>query len=129
MLRRSFVNIFAVWLIIFIFADTGEPFAQEWAPLDKTAVIEQVETVTTDKYPDADVVVVDQQTWTKYRQDGTYGEWFEQYIRYSQKRANADFAPSPHHLTYRTTLRNLPLWRSFHKTGHHTKWISRKTAV
>jgi len=81
MLRRSFVNIFAVWLIIFIFADTGEPFALEWAPLDKTAVIEQVKTVTRDKYPDADVVVVDQQTWTKYRQDGTYGEWFEQYIK------------------------------------------------
>lgn len=43
--------------------------------------MEQAKTVDRERYPDADVVVVGQQAWTRYADDGTYVEWFEQYVK------------------------------------------------
>ena len=81
MLRQSCFKILTVWILIFIFAQTNNLCALEWAPLDKGSVTAQAAMVKTDKYPDAEVAVVDQYSWVKYRPDGTYVEWFEQYIK------------------------------------------------
>ncbi len=56
-------------------------WALTWGPLDAQDVIERSKTVTPAKYPDADVVIVAQQAWTEYAEDGTYVEWFEQYVK------------------------------------------------
>ena len=81
MLRQSYFKILTAWILIFIFAQINNLCALEWAPLDKDSVIAQAAMVKTDKYPDAEVAVVDQHSWVKYRVDGTYVEWFEQYIK------------------------------------------------
>ena len=49
--------------------------------LDRDRVIEAAKTVTTARYPNADVVQVDQHQWIKYQQDGTYVEWLENYTK------------------------------------------------
>jgi transglutaminase-like putative cysteine protease len=75
------IRFLAAWIILCVFALTGEPSAGQWTPVDKAAVLEKASEVTRDKYPDADVAMVDQHMWVKYNPDGTYEEWFEQYIK------------------------------------------------
>ncbi|HVN70501.1 MAG TPA: DUF3857 and transglutaminase domain-containing protein, partial [Desulfomonilia bacterium] len=81
MLKKSYFNFLVISILVFFFAYTNDLFSREWAALDKQEVLELAKTVTSDKYPDADVAIVDQSTWVKYRQDGTYVEWFEDCIK------------------------------------------------
>jgi len=82
MRNRPYMKILAVWIVLCVFAQAGELSAQtSWMPLDKTAVLSKAAQINRDRYPDAEVVLVDQHMWVKYNQDGTYAEWLEQYIK------------------------------------------------
>jgi hypothetical protein len=81
-MRKSLIPyILATFAIIYIFTGNTAFGAQAWKPLDNNFVMEQAKGVTRDLYPDSDVVVVDGQTWIRYREDGTYSQWFEQYVK------------------------------------------------
>lgn len=49
--------------------------------LDRASVIDSADTITSEKYPDADTVDVDKHYWIKYNEDGTYIQWHEQYVK------------------------------------------------
>lgn len=49
--------------------------------LDQSRAINSAAQVNRIKYPDADTVDVDMHKWVKYREDGTYIEWFECYTK------------------------------------------------
>ena len=49
--------------------------------LDRSRAIKAAAQVTAVKYPDADTVDVDMHKWIRYREDGTYIEWFECYTK------------------------------------------------
>ncbi|HPI94033.1 MAG TPA: DUF3857 domain-containing protein [Deltaproteobacteria bacterium] len=73
--------ILSVYILLSILCGSIPAPAVEWHPLDTAEIVEQSRAATSERYPDADVVVVDQHTWTKYAPDGTYVEWFEEYIK------------------------------------------------
>jgi hypothetical protein len=66
---------------VYVTANAAASEAQAWVPLDRAAVIELSRGITLDGYPDSDVVIVDQHNWMRYRDDGTYTERFEEYIK------------------------------------------------
>jgi len=75
----------AIFVAFFIllhasFSQAGQP-ASCWRTLDKTKVIKVAKTVTRAKYPNADVVDVDEHRWVKYDENGTYIEWYESYSK------------------------------------------------
>jgi transglutaminase-like putative cysteine protease len=49
--------------------------------LDRDEVVEAAEAVTTEAYPNADDVVVDETIQTVYKEDGTYQTWDDEYIK------------------------------------------------
>ena len=51
----------------------------KWVPVDRDEAIQLSKGITKAKYPNADIVVVNQKRWVKYREDGTYIEIFESY--------------------------------------------------
>lgn len=81
MLKRSHVKILAIFIAIWSLTAAGSLFAQEWIPLDKASVLGKASQATKERYPDAEVVLLDQHKWVKYNQDGTYSEWFEQFVK------------------------------------------------
>ncbi|MCU0576679.1 MAG: DUF3857 domain-containing protein, partial [Desulfobacterota bacterium] len=79
--QATFFSILSVCLALLTFLQAPPVEAENWHPLETEAVMAEARNVTPAGYPDADVVVVDQQTWTRYAPDGTYEEWFEQYVK------------------------------------------------
>jgi transglutaminase-like putative cysteine protease len=73
--------IVAVFTVISVLAASSAWGAQKWEPLDPVHVMEQAKGITPALYPDSDVVVLDGQTWIRYKEDGTYTQWFEQYVK------------------------------------------------
>jgi len=71
----------AAWVTLLIATCAWASDAQTWNPLDRAVVIEQARGITPERYPDSDVVGVDSQTWIRYRENGTYTEWFEAYVK------------------------------------------------
>ena len=83
--HRSYSRIILT-IIVFILAQAsvllaGNQKAPSWKPLDQSLVIKAAKDVTRAKYPNADVVTVDQKSWIKYQKDGTYIEWYECYTK------------------------------------------------
>ena len=81
-MRKFLISyILAALTALCITANAPASEVQTWAPLDRNAAIELSRGITPDGYPDADVVIVDQHTWVSYREDGTYTEWYEEYVK------------------------------------------------
>lgn len=76
-----------------------------WEPLDQHHVIKSANDVTRAKYPNADVVTVDQKHWIRYQKDGTYIECDESYTKILTERGRQSFKTVSSYFTipYNTT--------------------------
>jgi hypothetical protein len=81
MTRHTASRLTALVAIALVLACAPSIRAANWVPLDRDEVIRQARAVTLERYPDADVAVVNQQNWQEYAPDGTYVEWFELYAK------------------------------------------------
>ncbi|MDM8516411.1 DUF3857 domain-containing protein [Desulfobacterales bacterium HSG16] len=82
-----------LYLIVFIsmffpvsllYADTKPDVGVDYFTnglLDRAASIKAAESVTKQKYPDADIAMVNQHNLQKYSKDGTYVQWYETYTK------------------------------------------------
>jgi transglutaminase-like putative cysteine protease len=80
-----------------------------WESLDQRLVIKSAKDVTHAKYPNADVVTVDQKHWIKYQKDGAHIEWNECYTKILTERGRQSFKTVSSYFTipYNTTKFNL----------------------
>ena len=89
------VSCFILLLFLSALIHTPSSFAGQgefsWSALDRSRVIEAAKKVTSSGYPDADVVQVDQRKWIKYRKDGTYVEWLENYTKILTEKGKRNF--------------------------------------
>jgi hypothetical protein len=89
------VSYFILLLFLSALIRTPSSFAGQgefsWSALDRNRVIEAAKRVTSSGYPDADVVQVDQRKWVKYRKDGTYVEWLENYTKILTEKGKRNF--------------------------------------
>ncbi|MGC9325293.1 MAG: DUF3857 domain-containing protein [Desulfomonilia bacterium] len=97
-----------VFTVLFISGVIGfsELRAQTWEPLDREETIQQAGTITPDMYPNSDVVQLNQQTWVRYRDDGTFIEWYEAYIKILTEKGRRRYQtiPSSFTIPYNTTM-------------------------
>ncbi len=68
-------------LLVALMAQAVPLCALGFTPLDRDAVVAAAQTVTGDRYPNAEVVHLDQRTWIRYQADGTYVQWYESYVK------------------------------------------------
>ena len=59
--------------------------------LNREEALAAAKTVTSEVYPDADAVMVDDAQWIRYRPDGTYVKWDEKYIRIMTEKGRRKF--------------------------------------
>ncbi|MDT8273219.1 MAG: DUF3857 domain-containing protein, partial [Desulfomonilia bacterium] len=102
--RRSLLVFILVTLITLFTAH--DVCAQTWGPLDREATIHEAQHVTSQVYPDADVVQLNERRWVRYRQDGTYIEWHESYIKILTEKGRRRFQTISSFFTipYNTTM-------------------------
>ncbi len=55
--------------------------ALTFTPINRDHVMESAAQVTAEAYPNADVVMVDSRHFAAYEEDGTYGEWYDSYVK------------------------------------------------
>ncbi len=60
---------------------TGAAWAETFVPIDRDAVMAALPSVNAAKYPDADVVPVEQYQFITYNTDGTHRLWYESYTK------------------------------------------------
>ena len=75
------VRRFILSLLAMIAVPASLVLAQGFTPADQTAVMQASQSVTAEKYPNAEVVQVDQKTWIHYASDGTFVQWYESYVK------------------------------------------------
>ena len=75
------VHLFILCVLVCAFMFTSPVFALTFSALDQAEVIQAAQAVTAEKYPNAEVVHLDQQTWIHYVQDGTFVQWHESYVK------------------------------------------------
>ncbi|HQI82285.1 MAG TPA: DUF3857 domain-containing protein, partial [Deltaproteobacteria bacterium] len=105
MTRHSASRLATLVALVLALACAPSIQAASWVPLDRDEVIRQARTVTLERYPDADVAVVDQQNWQEYTPDGTYVEWFEQYAKVLSEKGRRSYLTlhSSFNVIYNTT--------------------------
>ncbi|HDP26511.1 MAG TPA: DUF3857 domain-containing protein [Deltaproteobacteria bacterium] len=103
--QRRALLVFILVTLIAVF--TAQPVcAQTWEPLDREATIREAQHVTSQIYPDADVVQLNERRWVRYRQDGTYIEWHEAYVKILTEKGRRRFQTISSFFTipYNTTM-------------------------
>jgi hypothetical protein len=96
--------VLATGLIMLGFASFS--YALEFSFLDQAAVIDAAKSVTNEKYPNAEVVHVDQRSWTRYNIDGTYVQWYESYVKILSEKGRRRYksVTSSFTIPYNTTM-------------------------
>jgi hypothetical protein len=80
--------------------------------IDRDAALAAAHTVTAERYPDADTVLVDAHTWVHYNEDGTYVQRDERYQKVLTQEGVASLKSLSSWFTVRITPPALFLWRS-----------------
>ena len=99
------IQVLTVAILIAGLAAAGH-CAQTWAPFDRESAVKRALHITPQAYPDADVVVIHQQRWVRYRQDGTFIEWHEEYVKVLTEKGRRRFQTISSFFTipYNTTM-------------------------
>jgi len=81
-------------IFIYLLISISVPgFCQDFSNgiIDKEKVINSIDSVTKEKYPNADTVDINSYQWIKYNHDGTYVQWDESYIKILTQKGKMQF--------------------------------------
>lgn len=67
--------------------------------LDRAAALDAAKGVTTEKYPDAENVLIDAIERVRYAENGTYTQWAEEYVKILTEEGRRDFRTVSSHFT------------------------------
>ena len=100
------LNILVACTLIAVFGIKPQLFASQFSALEKDAVIKSAREVTQQKYPNAEVVHVDQRSWIHYNTDGTYVQWYEAYAKILTEKGRRRYTSvtSSFTIPYNTTM-------------------------
>ncbi|MBN2298517.1 MAG: DUF3857 domain-containing protein, partial [Deltaproteobacteria bacterium] len=101
-----FVHYFILCVLVWTFMPASPVSALTFCPLDQEEVIQASQAVNAGKYPNAEVVFVDQQTWVHYAQDGTFVQWYESYVKILTEKGRRRYTSvtSSFTIPYNTTM-------------------------
>ena len=93
MKKTCFLSVLLSFVLVMVSQTAGSTPESDFIPqfLDREEAVAAAKAVTSEVYPDADAVMVDDAQWIRYHPDGTYVKWDEKYIRILTEKGRRKF--------------------------------------
>ncbi len=110
-MKKSHIFRIAIFSIFIFALSLGVALAEDYSKgiLDPAKVLEATREVTTEAYPNADDVLVDDVIWTRYQPDGTDETWDDTFIKVLTEKGRRENATLTFHFTLPYTELDVPI--------------------